>query len=197
VDQNTFHLVVAVAAIIVSLSFIIQAVMFGLIYRALKKVGQTAMAIQAKAEPVLEKAGPVIDQVQGTLVTVRTTVTQISEQAKETFEKVAVETRAVAAAVSVSSQEISSIAHQQAVQLSQALELASSTLERQVTELDHLMLRTQRRIEDTTVEVQSTVVEPVRELAALLTGLRRMIESMFRGDRKPINQAYQDEEMFI
>jgi hypothetical protein len=24
-----------------------------------------------------------------------------------------------------------------------------------------------------------------------------MIESMFRGDRKPINQAYQDEEMFI
>jgi hypothetical protein len=196
-DQNTFHLVVAIAAVVISLSFIIQAFMFGFIYRALKRLTATAASLQAKAEPVIDKVGPVIDQVQGTIVTVKATVEKISVQTREAFEKVSVETKAVAAAISVSSQEISHLARQQAVQLSETLDLTTSTLQRQVAELDHLVTRTQQRIEGTTIEVQTTVLEPIREVSALLSGVRRMLEALFSRDRKPIDKAYQDEELFI
>ena len=196
-EQNTFNLVVAIAAVIVALSFIVQACMFAFTYRALQKLSATAASVQAKAEPVIEKIGPVVDQIQGTMVTVKGAVDRVSLQAMEAFEKVTVETRAVAAAISVTSQEISGLALHQAAQISETLDQATYALARQVAELDRLVTRTQRRIEGTTVEVQETVLEPIREVSALLSGLKRMLEVLFHRGRKPIDQAYQDEELFI
>jgi hypothetical protein len=69
-------------------------------------------------------------------------------------------------------------------------------MQRQVLEIDSLLTRTQHRIDDTSHEVQTTVLEPIREVSALLVGLRRTIEAIF-SRRKSIDQAYQDEEMFI
>jgi hypothetical protein len=190
VEQQKFYIVVTVAAAIIAVSFIVQAATFMLIYRAIKRLTSIAASLQAKAEPL-------IDQAQGTVVTLRTSVEKVTAQAKETFEKVTVETRAVAAAVSASSQEISRLARRQAEQLSETLDHTNSTLQRQVTELDGLLVRTQHRFEDTTKEVQVTVLQPMRELSALLVGLRRILESLFGRHRKPIDQAYQDEELFI
>ncbi|HWP42493.1 MAG TPA: hypothetical protein VNO14_04610, partial [Blastocatellia bacterium] len=99
--------------------------------------------------------------------------------------------------ISTSSQEITGLARHQAQQISETIDLTTSTLQRQVAELDALLGRTQDRIETTTVEVQTTVVQPMRELSALLAGLKRAIDTLFLRDRKQIDQAYQDEEMFI
>jgi len=197
VDQHNFYIVMTVAAVVIVLSFIVQATMFMLIYLAIKKLTGVAASIQAKAEPLIAKAGPVIDQVQGTISSVKDSVEKISVQAKEAFDKVTVETRAVAAAVSASSQEISRLAQHQAEQLSQTLDYTTTTIQRQVTDLDGLLVRTQDRFEDTTREVQTTVLQPMRELSAMLVGLRRILETLFGRHRKPIDQAYQDEELFI
>jgi hypothetical protein len=70
-------------------------------------------------------------------------------------------------------------------------------MQRQVGEIDGLLTRTQDRVETTTVEVQTTVLQPLREVSALLVGLKRTIEMLFGRERKSIDQAYQDEEMFI
>ena len=196
-DQHNFYIVMTVAAVVIVLSFIVQATMFMLIYLAIKKLTGVAASIQAKAEPLIAKAGPVIDQVQGTISSVKDSVEKISVQAKEAFDKVTVETRAVAAAVSASSQEISRLAQHQAEQLSQTLDYTTTTIQRQVTDLDGLLVRTQDRFEDTTREVQTTVLQPMRELSAMLVGLRRILETLFGRHRKPIDQAYQDEELFI
>jgi hypothetical protein len=196
-EQNTFNLVVAIAAVIVALSFVVQAFMFAFTYRSLQKLSATAASVQAKAEPVIEKMGPVIEQIQGTIVTVKGAVDKVSLQAMEAFEKVTVETRAVAAAISVTSQEVSGLALHQATQISETMDQATLALARQVAELDQLVTRTQRRIEGTTIEVQETVLEPIREVSALLNGLKRMLEVLFHRGRKPIDQAYQDEELFI
>lgn len=196
-DQHNFYIVMTVAAAIIVLSFIVQAAMFMFIYVAIKKLTGIAASIQAKAEPLIAKTGPVIDQVQGTIGTVKESVEKISAQAKEAFDKVTVETRAVAAAVSASSQEISRLAQHQAEQISHTLDYTTTTLQRQVTELDGLLVRTQDRFEDTTREVQATVLQPMRELSAMLIGLRRILETLFGRHRKPIDQAYQDEELFI
>jgi hypothetical protein len=204
VDQQTFYTVVAVAAVVITLSFIIQAVVFLFVYGQIKKLVAVANSVQtkvepliARADPLIDKVGPVVDQVQETITTVRSTVDKISAQARETIEKVTVETRAVAAAISASSLEITGVARQQAQQISQTIDLATSTLQRQVADLDALVTRTEERIESTTVEVQTTVIEPIREVSALLIGLKRAINTLFLRDRKQIDQAYQDEEMFI
>jgi len=197
VDQHNFYIVMTVAAVVIVLSFIVQAAMFMFIYGAVKRLTGIAAALQAKVEPLIAKAGPVIDQVQGTIGTVKESVEKISFQAKDAFDRVTVETRAVAAAVSASSQEISRLAQHQAEQISQTLDYTSTTIQRQVNELDGLLVRTQDRFEDTTREVQLTVLQPMRELSAMLVGLRRILETLFGRHRKPIDQAYQDEELFI
>lgn len=195
--DQTFKIIVEIGVAIIALSFFFQAIMVTLIYARVKKLTAVATSIQTRVEPLMEKAGPVIDQVQGTLTTIRQSVDKITAQTRDTFEKVSVETRAVAAAVSVSSQEIAALARQQAQQISATIDQTTSTLQRQVSEIDRLLSRTNYRIEATAVEVQTTVLEPIREISALLVGLKRTIDALFGRDRKQIDQAYQDEEMFI
>lgn len=196
-DQQKFYIVMTIAAAVITLSFIVQAAMFMFIYGAIKRLTGIAASVQAKAEPLIAKAGPMLDQVQDTISTVRVSVEKISAQTKDAFDKVTLETRAVAAAVSASSQEISRLAQHQVEQISQTLDYTSATVQRQVSELDSLLVRTQDRFEDTSKEVQATVLQPMRELSALLVGLRRILETLFGRNRKTIDQAYQDEELFI
>jgi uncharacterized protein YoxC len=204
VDQRTFYIVVTVATAVITLSFIIQMFMMIGIARAVKRLMGIAEGLQQKVEPVIAKAEPIIarveplvEQVQGTITNVRGAVDKITAQAQETFEKVTVETRAIAAAVSTSSREIAGLAQRQAEQVSTTIDMATTTLQRQIVEIDGLLTRTQDRIEGTTLEVQSGVLQPMRELSALLVGLRRTVEMLFGRGRKPIDRAYQDEEMFI
>ena len=195
-DQRTFY-IVTVATAVITLSFIIQMAMMIGIARAVKKLTAVAEGLQQKVEPIIAKVEPLVDQVQGTITNVRGAVDKITTQAQETFEKVTVETRAIAAAVSTSAREIAQLAQRQAEQIGATVELATTTLQKQVVEIDGLLTRTQDRIEGTTIEVQTGVLQPMRELSALLVGLRRTIEMLFGRNRKPIDRAYQDEEMFI
>jgi predicted component of type VI protein secretion system len=57
--------------------------------------------------------------------------------------------------------------------------------------------QTQRQFSLTTAFIQSKVIEPARELAAIMAGFRRGLEVLVAPTPKPINQTYQDEEMFI
>jgi hypothetical protein len=204
VSQQTFYIIVTVATAIITLSFLVQTFMMAGTYAAVKKLTVIAETLQkklepviAKTEPIIAKVEPLVDQVQSTLTTVRGAVDKITVQAKDTFEKVTVETRAVAAAVSVSSREIATLAQKQAEQISATVEQATVTLQKQIVEIDGLLTRTQDRVEHTTIEVQTSVLQPMRELSALLVGLRRTIEMLFGRSRKQIDQAVQDEEMFI
>lgn len=185
-DQQTFYIVVAVAAVVITLSFIVQAAMFVFIYKAINRVSGVATALQTKVEPVIAKAEPVIAKVG-----------PVIEQARETLEKVTTETRAVAAAVSASSREIAELARHQAQQIGQTIDYTTATLNRQITDLDRLLTRTQDRIEYTSLEVQASVLDPLREVSALLVGVKRALEVLFSRERKQIDKAYQDEEMFI
>ena len=189
-DQNTFHVVLTVAAVVITLSFLAQAVMFVYINSNMRKLNQTATALQTKVEPV-------IDQVQGTITTVRGAAEKISTEAKEVFDNLALESRAIAAAISTSTREIAEIARHHAEQFSGTLEDSNLMIQRQVSDLDRLLTRTQVRIEDTTIEVQTSVLKPLRELAAVVIGVRRTVDVLLNRSRKQVDQAYQDEEMFI
>jgi hypothetical protein len=53
------------------------------------------------------------------------------------------------------------------------------------------------RINETAGVVQNSVIRPVREAAALAKGLGRGFEALFRRQRSTVDQARQDEELFI
>src|SRR5216683_3087745 len=65
----------------------------------------------------------------------------------------------------------------------------------------HLVSRaidtTHERVMDTTEFIQRKVIEPARELAAILAGLRRGLEVLVAPAPSPINRSYGDDEMFI
>jgi len=56
---------------------------------------------------------------------------------------------------------------------------------------------THDRVVNTTEFIQTKVIEPARELAAILAGLRRGLEVLVAPAPSPINSSYGDEEMFI
>jgi len=196
-DQHTFYLVVGIAAVVGTLSIIVQAIMFVNIAAKVKKLTDVVDRLETKIEPTIAKLEPLADQVQSLTTNVAKTVESISSQAKETFDKVAVESRAIAAAVSVTSREIAGLARHQAQEVSGTLDLTTSALQRQVNDLDRLLSRTQERIENTTTQVQTTILTPIKELVALIAGIKRTVDVLFAHDRKAIDKAYPDEEMFI
>jgi hypothetical protein len=56
---------------------------------------------------------------------------------------------------------------------------------------------THRQIASTTDFIQKKVIEPARELAAIMAGFRRGLEVLVAPAPKPINQIYGEDEMFI
>lgn len=189
-DEQTFNLVLAVAAVVITLSFIVQATTFLVINSRIKKLNNVATSMQTKVDPLMTQAQETFSNVKGS-------VDKISAQATQVFDQIALETRAVSSAISTSSREIAHIARTQAEQLSQTLDQSNLVLQRHISDIDQLLTRTQARFEDTTVEVQTTVIKPLRDLAALIVGVRRTVDVLLKRERKPIDQAYQDEEMFI
>jgi hypothetical protein len=57
--------------------------------------------------------------------------------------------------------------------------------------------RTHDQVVITTDFIQRKVVEPARELAAIMAGFRRGLEVLVAPMPKPINQTYGEDEMFI
>jgi len=56
---------------------------------------------------------------------------------------------------------------------------------------------THDRVATTAEFIQTKVIEPARELAAILAGVRRGLEVLVAPAPSPINTSYADEEMFI
>jgi hypothetical protein len=57
--------------------------------------------------------------------------------------------------------------------------------------------RTHEQVFTTTTFIRDKVIEPARELAAIMAGFRRGLEVLVAPAPKPINETYQDEELFI
>ncbi len=68
----------------------------------------------------------------------------------------------------------------------------------QIERLDQTSRDVAERIQETTQIVQSTVVKPFREVSAIAKGVTRGFEAfLFRRNQRPVDQAHQDEELFI
>lgn len=93
--------------------------------------------------------------------------------------------------------EISQLAKNQVSRLDGLTAEVSDRLRVQVVRVDQLVSNTVARIEETTETVQRNILTPVREISAILVGVRTALDFLLRRNKTRMERATQEEELFI
>jgi uncharacterized protein YoxC len=171
--------------VIIAASFIVIAIAMVAIAMFVSRAVKSVNRMEEKMEPLLERVTAMSEQgkqiaVQGKL---------IAEQFTAVSGHLSTATLHVSETLAIVKSEISelrALVSDTAVEARDKVELVSRTID-----------RTQQQVALTTDFVQSKVIEPARELAAIMAGFRRGLEVLVAPMPKPINQTYGEDEMFI
>jgi len=182
-NEPLFWLVIITA--IIALSFILIAgAMIAIavfVNRAVKSVNR----LEVRLEPLMVRATALSEQ--GTAIAVQGR--QIAEQFNVMSGHLSTATMHLSESAALIKDEVRGI-----------MALADETAE-MAHEKVHLVSRaidtTHERVMDTTEFIQRKVIEPAREMAAVLAGVKRGLEVLVAPSPSPINSSYGDDEMFI
>ncbi|HEY0428957.1 MAG TPA: hypothetical protein VGC76_14340 [Pyrinomonadaceae bacterium] len=167
-----------IASIVIAVCFIVMAIALVVIAFIIKRVVATVNETKEKVEPLIDKVTAISEQ--GKLISVQfteisanlvTTTRHFSESAELIKQEVA---------------ELKQLVGETAVEAKDKVALVSRTID-----------RTQLQVVSTTDFIQEKVVEPAREIAAIMAGVRKGLEVLFAPSPKQIDRAYADDEMFI
>lgn len=171
--------------VVVALSFLVIAIAMIVIARTVGRVVATVQRLEERVEPLMQK------------------VTALSEQGKA----IAAQGQEIAEQFTVMSGHLSTatlhFSESAALIKDEVRELKLLVGETAVTARDKVALvsrtidQTHQQVVTTTEFIQTKVIQPARELAAIMAGLKRGLEVLLAPAPKPINQTYGDEEMFI
>ena len=94
--------------------------------------------------------------------------------------------------------DVGNVARQQAHLVEEMIGDTGRTLQSQLERVDRMSHDVGERVNETLDIVQRSIIRPVREVSALARGVSRGFEVLLhRKDRSPVDQARQDEELFI
>jgi ABC-type transporter Mla subunit MlaD len=136
---------------------------------------RTSKRIEQKVDPLIEKAGPILDKS-------RAIVDETGPKVRDIMDKAT---------------EMTATLREQVQRLDA---LVTETAERARLQIDHIdavVNDTVNRVQETTIAVQTTVLRPVREVNGVVSGLRAAISTLGRRNRASVDHATADEEMFI
>jgi methyl-accepting chemotaxis protein len=171
--------------VIIAASFILIAVAMIAIAVYVSRAMKTVNRLEEKLDPLIGKANEISEQ--GKLIALQGKL--IAEQFTAVSTHIATATQHVSESLAMVKSEVSelkALVSETAVEARDKVELVSDTID-----------RTHRQVVLTTDFVQSKVIEPARELAAIMAGFRRGLEVLVAPMPKPINQTYAEDEMFI
>jgi methyl-accepting chemotaxis protein len=171
--------------VIIAASFILIAVAMIAIAVYVSRAVKTVNRLEEKLDPLIGKANEISEQ--GKLIAVQGKL--IAEQFTAVSSHIATATQHVSESLAMVKSvvsELKALVSETAVEARDKVELVSNTID-----------RTHRQVALTTDFVQSKVIEPARELAAIMAGFRRGLEVLVEPMPKPINQTYAEDEMFI
>ena len=171
--------------VIIAASFIVIAIAMVAIATFVSRAVKSVNRMEEKMEPLLERVTAMSEQgkqiaVQGKL---------IAEQFNAVSGHLSTATLHFSESLAIVKSEIGelrALVSDTAVEARDKVELVSRTID-----------RTQKQVALTTDFVQSKVIEPAREIAAIMAGFRRGLEVLVAPMPKPINQTYSEDEMFI
>ena len=181
--EPLFWLVIITA--IIALSFLMIAGAMIAIAVFVKRAVKSVNRLEERFDPLITRATAISEQGSAIAVQGR----QIAEQFNVMSGHLSTATANLAESTSLIKEEVRGI-----------MALADETAE-MAHEKVHMVSRaidtTHERVMDTTEFIQRKVIEPARELAAILAGVRRGLEVLVAPAPSPINRSYGDEEMFI
>ena len=167
-----------IASIVIAVCFIVMAI-------ALIAVAMTVRRVTATVQRVEERVDPLITQVNAISVQGK----EMSVQFTEVATNLAIATKHLAESTELIKQEVAelrSLVSSTALVARDKVEMVSDTID-----------RTHGQVVDTTEFVQRKIVEPAREIAAIMAGVRKGLEVLFAPSPKQLDRAYMDEDMFI
>ena len=171
--------------VVVAVSFVVIAVAMVFIAVVVGRVVRTVTRVESKVEPLLEKVGTLADQVR-----------VIAAQGKEVAEQVGVMSGHISTATMHFS-ESAALIRDEVRDLKEVIGLSTETARDKIEKISRSIDETHAQLMMTTNFVTSKIVNPARELAAIMAGVRRGLEVLVAPTPKQINESYAEEEMFI
>jgi uncharacterized protein YoxC len=170
---------------VVALSFIVIALAMISIAVVVSRAAKSIDRLEQKLEPLISRVTVMSEQgrqiaIQGKLIAEQFTAVSghLSSATMNLSESLAI--------IKDEVRELKELVSETAGEARQKVQLVNRTID-----------RTHDQVVSTTDFIQKKVVEPARELAAVMAGFRRGLEVLVAPIPKPINQTYGEDEMFI
>jgi len=169
---------IMIASIVIAICFIVMAIALIAIALIVKKVIGTVERVEEKINPLMTQVNAI--GAQGKQISVQFTEisTNLSTATKYFSESAGLIREEVA--------ELKQLVGETAIVAKDKVELVSRTID-----------RTQLQVVTTTDYIEAKIVQPAREIAAVMAGVRKGLEVLFAPSPKQIDRVYMEDELFI
>ena len=169
---------IMIASIVIAVCFVVMAIALIAIALIVKKIIGTVERVEEKINPLLTQVNAI--SAQGKQISVQFTEisTNLSTATKYFSESAGLIREEVA--------ELKQLVGETAIVAKDKVELVSRTID-----------RTQLKVVTTTDYIEAKIVQPAREIAAVMAGVRKGLEVLFAPTPKQIDRVYTEDEMFI
>jgi methyl-accepting chemotaxis protein len=167
-----------ISSIVIAVCFIVMAIGVIAIAVIVRRVVKTVNRLEDRFDPLIAKVNAM--SVQGKEISVH--LTEVSANLSTATRHLAESTELIKEEVA----ELKLLVGETAVTAKDKVAMVSRTID-----------RTHDQVVDTTEFVQRKIVEPAREVAAIMAGVKKALEVLFAPAPKPLDRAYLDDEMFI
>lgn len=169
---------IMISLIVIAISFVVMAVAIVAIALIVRRIVNSVERLESKVEPLLEQVTAISAQANGISVQFLEISSNLSTATKYFSESAGLIKDEVA--------EIKQLVGMTAHEAKDKVALVSQTID-----------RTQMQVTTTTDFIQEKVVEPAREIAAIMAGVRKGLEVLLAPSPKRIDRVYMEDEMFI
>ena len=171
--------------VLVAVSFVVIAIAMVFIAVVVSRVVRTVSNVERKVEPLMERVGALAEQVR-----------TIAAQGKEVADQVGIMSGHLSTAT-LHFSETMSLVRDEVRDLKELVGYSSDTARDKVAMISRSIDQTHDQLMVTTDFVTSRIVNPAREIAAIMAGVRRGLEVLLAPSPKQIDQSYGEEELFI
>jgi len=173
-DVDTQNTLLALVVVIVALLGVQTFALVGLMF-AFRRWSSRMEALLTLIEGAVRNTEPVLQATRELLVDSREKLNLVSQNIVE----------------------ISQLAKNQVSRVDALTAEVSDRLRVQIIRVDQLVSNTVTRVEETTETLQRNILTPVREISAILVGVRAALEFLLRRNKTRVERATQEEELFI
>lgn len=167
-----------ISSIVIAVCFIVMAIALLAIAIVVRRVVKTVGRLEERFDPLLEKVNAMSAQGK-----------EISVHFNDISANLSTATRHLAESTELIKEEVAELrllVGETAITAKDKVAMVSQTID-----------RTHDQVLDTTQFVQQKIVEPAREIAAIMAGVKKGLEVLFAPAPKQLDRVYVEDEMFI